>query len=39
MIIDEPLAAKPYLCVSQEIEVTPSTLKSNGVVGNPALSK
>ena len=28
---DEPLGAIPYLCVSHEMLVTPSTLKSNAV--------
>lgn len=31
-----PLGAKPYLCVSQLILVTPLRLKSNGAEGNPA---
>lgn len=39
MMMEDPLAAKPYLWVSHDIEVTPSTRKSNGVVGKPAFSK
>lgn len=39
MMMEEPLAAKPYLCVSQDIDVTPSTRKSKGVVGSPAFSR
>ena len=31
-----PLGAKPYLCVSQLILVTPLRAKSNGTEGNPA---
>lgn len=31
-----PLGAKPYLCVSHEILVTPGTRKSKGSVSNPA---
>lgn len=31
-----PLGAKPYLCVSQLMLVTPLRVKSNGADGNPA---
>src|SRR5699024_11471296 len=33
---DLPLGANPYLCVSHEMEVTPSTRKSKGSVTKPA---
>ena len=32
---DEPFCARPYLCVSTDMDVTPGTRKSNGAeVGN-----
>lgn len=34
-----PLGAKPYLCVSQLMEVTPRRRKSKGTVGKPAAER
>lgn len=34
--VEFPFGAKPYLCVSQEMDVTPLTRKSKGSVGKPA---
>lgn len=33
------MGAKPYLCVSQLIDVTPLSRKSKGVVSKPAFSR
>jgi hypothetical protein len=37
--VELPLGAKPYLCVSHEIDVTPLRRKSKSVVSKPALSR
>ncbi len=38
-MVELPLGAKPYLCVSQLMEVTPLRRKSKGVVSKPAFSR
>src|ERR1700733_5242104 len=37
--VELPLGAKPYLCVSQLMLVTPLSLKSKSSVSKPALSR
>jgi len=36
MMMEEPLGAKPYLCVSVDMEVTPGTTKSKAGSACPA---